>query len=103
MKTVLSWPSVSWIESPFYSDQLVTKPEATLKTISPFVGVSFDSAMLKGYQDTPNYSNQKIDPDKAQRRDRVALDLAANDPETWYRYESLLAQCAAPIRRLDET
>jgi hypothetical protein len=84
-------------------DQLVTEPEATLEAIAPFIGVSFDPVMLEGYKDTPNYSNRKIDPDKAQQRKRVDLDLEANYPETCDRYEALLAQCAASIQRVHET
>ena len=79
-------------------DQLVTEPEATLKAIARFLGVSFDPVMLEGYKDTPNYSNRKIDPDKAQRSDRVELDLEANHPEACDRYEALLTQCAVSVR-----
>lgn len=84
-------------------DQLVTEPEPTLRAIARFIGLPFDPAMLEGYKDTPNYSNRKIDPDKAQQRERIALNLEESEPETYAQYTALLARCPASAPHAQET
>lgn len=78
-------------------DQLVTKPDATMRTVADFLDLPFEPGMLEGYASTPNYSNAKIDPNKATRRTNTDLDLEAKYPRTYEQFETLRAHCRTRI------
>lgn len=73
-------------------ERLVSTPEATMRDVSPFLAVPFESGMLEGYAHTPIYSNGGIDPNRASQHKRDGIDyrLREHFPDTMVRYDELM-------------
>ncbi|NNE36156.1 MAG: sulfotransferase [Rhodothermales bacterium] len=71
---------------------LVSEPENVMRSVSSFVGVEYDPAMLEGYAHTPIYANKEIDSSKAEEMHLPVSDgILTAHAETVSKYESLIA------------
>ncbi len=73
-------------------EDLLKQPEAHMKRICDFLGLTYQPEMREGYQSNPlypGYSGIETGRARAKRQPSAENQLAADFPETWALYENL--------------
>lgn len=75
-------------------DDLILKPEETMRSVCQFLGLAFDGQMLDGPKYNPFYPESQLRKEKTRqhREERIDLHLECVVPTAWQKYHELLTQ-----------
>lgn len=66
-------------------EEVVEQPEAVMRRVSSFLGVDYAPEMLDGYQFTPQYNQDGIDSEAAEKSVRD-YNVQSNEPASYRQY-----------------
>jgi Sulfotransferase family len=75
-------------------DDVILKPEETMKRVCQFLGLAFDGQMLDGPRYNPFYPESQLKKEKTHqhKEDKIDLHLECVVPAAWQKYHELLTQ-----------